>query len=99
MRRLSILLLAGLLPAGCLPELNEAAVVVKGRHVTVHATPTVPVCEDAVAVADRFVEDASAMLGVPPPPIDYYIFDGATGCGYGKYAMASCATYGNGNER
>jgi hypothetical protein len=83
-----------LLFAGCLPELEDEAVVTKGKYVTVHATETVPVCEDAITVADRFVEDASAMLGVSPPQIDYYIFDGPTGCGYGQLAMASCATYG-----
>lgn len=89
MRWLSLLLFAG-----CLPELADEAVVVKGKYVTVYATPTIPVCEDAVAVADRFVEDAAAMLGTSPPHIDYYVFDGPTGCGYGKYATASCAKFG-----
>lgn len=79
--------------AGCLPEL-DGGVVIEGRHVTVHADPAIPVCEDAVANADRFVEDTSAMLGVEPPHIDYYLFDGPTGCGYGQYATASCAING-----
>lgn len=61
---------------------------------TVHADPAFPVCEDAVANADRFVEDTSAMLGVSPPHIDYYLFDGPTGCGHGQYANASCAISG-----
>ncbi|MDX2091123.1 MAG: hypothetical protein SFX73_24900 [Kofleriaceae bacterium] len=88
MRWLSMLLLAG-----CLPDVVDDAVVVKGKFVTVHTPPQIPVCEDAVAVADRFVEDAAAMFGVSPPAIDYYVFDGPTGCGYGKYATASCAMY------
>ncbi len=68
----------------------STGVAVQGRHVTVHADPDIPVCENAVAVADRFVEDVAATLGVDPPNVDYYVMNGATGCGYGQYAGADC---------
>ncbi len=83
-----------LLVAGCVPELGDA-VVVQGRHVTVHADPAIPICNEAVAVADRFVEDVAALIGVQPPAIDYYLFDGETGCGTNQYAMASCEINGD----
>jgi hypothetical protein len=75
--------------AACMPEIDDA-VVVRGRHVTVHADPAIPVCAEAVAVADRFVEDTAAMLGVAPRPIDYYLYDGPTGCDSGQYVDSSC---------
>lgn len=80
--------------AACVPELGDA-VVIQGRHVTVHAAPTVPVCEEAVAIADRFVEDLAESLGVRPPAIAYYLFDGETGCGTNQYAMSSCEINGD----
>lgn len=80
--------------AGCVPELGDA-VVIQGRHVTVHADPAIPVCEEAVAIADRFVEDLAESLGVKPPAIDYYLFDGETGCGTNQYAMSSCEINGD----
>jgi hypothetical protein len=85
--------LALCLLAGCLPELDDA-VVVRGRHVTVYADPAIPVCERAVADADRFIEDSSAMLGIPPRPIDYYLFDGPTHCGLGRTTNVSCVING-----
>lgn len=95
--RLVLLLLAGCLPelAGCLPDGVDDAVVMRGRHVTVYADPAIPVCEDALAAADRFVEDTATVLGVSPPAIDYYLFDGPTNCGTGQYATASCEIAGN----
>jgi hypothetical protein len=74
---------------GCLPD-PAGGVEVRGRHITVHADPAIPICADAVAVADRYVEDIADLLGVPVRPIDYYVIDGPTGCGYGKYANANC---------
>lgn len=79
--------------AGCLVEPGNT-IETRGRHVTVHADPAVPVCPEAVAAADRFVEDTAAMLGVAPPAIDYYLFDGPTGCDFGEYTNTSC-TVGN----
>jgi hypothetical protein len=60
----------------------------------VHADPAIPVCERAVADADRFVEDAAAMLGNSPRPIDYYLFDGPTQCGIGRATNVSCVING-----
>lgn len=85
-----------LLLAGCLPKLDiDDAVVVEGRHVKLYADPAIPVCPGSIAAADRFVEDTAAMLGIDPPAIDYYLFDGPTGCGLGQYAFASCAVNGS----
>ncbi|HVK85618.1 MAG TPA: hypothetical protein VM513_15970 [Kofleriaceae bacterium] len=81
--------------AGCLPKLDiDDAVVVEGKHITLYADPAIPVCEASMTAADRFVEDTAAMLGIDPPRIDYYLFDGETGCGLGQYAFASCAVNG-----
>lgn len=77
-----------LLPA-CIPE-PSGGVELRGRHVIVHADPAIPVCPSAIALADQFVEDTAAMLGVEPQPIDYYLIDGDTGCGYGQYVGSSC---------
>lgn len=76
-----------------MPELDDA-VVTRGRHIVLYSDPAIPVCPESLAVADRFVEDTAAMLGVEPRPIDYYLFDGPTGCGYGQYGTASCAMSG-----
>ncbi len=75
--------------AGCLVE-PDYTIETRGRHVIVHADPAIPVCPQAVAAADRFVEDTAAMLGVPPPSIDYFVFDGPTGCDFGEYTNTSC---------
>jgi hypothetical protein len=75
--------------AGCLVE-PDYTIETRGRHVTVHADPAIPVCPQAVAAADRFVEDTAAMLGVSPPSIDYFVFDGPTGCDFGEYTNTSC---------
>jgi hypothetical protein len=91
-RWLSCLLVGGLL-VNCFPELDDA-VITRGRYVNVYADPSIPVCAGAIAIADRFVEDTAAMLGVSPRPIDYYLFDGPTGCGLGQDAWASCAVNG-----
>lgn len=72
-----------------MPE-PSGGVAVEGRHVTVYADPDIPVCANAIAVADRFVEDVAAMIGVDPPRIDYYLMNEDTGCGYGQYAGADC---------
>jgi hypothetical protein len=74
---------------GCLPD-PTGGVEVRGRHITVHADPAIPICADAVAVADRYIEDVADLLGVSVQPIDYYLMEGPTGCGYGKYANANC---------
>lgn len=68
----------------------DNTVETRGRHVTVHADPAIPICPQAVAAADRFVEDTAAMLGVDPPVVDYYLFDGPTGCDFGEYTNTSC---------
>jgi hypothetical protein len=65
-----------------------------GRHITVHAAPAIPVCEPAIAAADRFIEDTASALGIEPPAVEYYLLDGPTGCGDGKYAAASCTVDG-----
>jgi hypothetical protein len=75
-----------------MPE-PSGGVAMKGRHVTVYADPEIPVCPNAVALADRFVEDVASTLGVSPPAIDYYVMNGPTGCGRGQYAGADC-TFG-----
>ncbi|MDB4957399.1 MAG: hypothetical protein JWO36_4968 [Myxococcales bacterium] len=74
---------------GCLPD-TPGGVEVRGRHITVHVDPAIPICADALAVADRYVEDIADLFGVQVQPIDYYIMEGPTGCGYGKYANANC---------
>lgn len=58
------------------PELARIANerVLRGRWVTLHTESTVDVCESSVAVADAFVERVSDYLGVPPAPIDYYLY-------------------------
>jgi hypothetical protein len=78
-----------LLAAGCIAE-PSPGVELKGRHVTVHADPAIPICAPAVALADRYVEDIATALGIAPHPIDYYLIDGDTGCGFGQYVGASC---------
>jgi hypothetical protein len=80
--------------AGCLPELDNA-VVVRGRHVNVYADPAIPVCKRAIAIADRYVEDTAALLAIPPPSVDYFLFDGPTNCASGDYTNVSCVIGGD----
>src|SRR5689334_17771407 len=82
------------LVAGCIAG-PEDPVVIRGRHLVVYADPAIPVCAEAVAEADRYVEDLAAFLDVSPPAIDYYLYDGSTGCGITQHPFASCEFNGS----
>lgn len=67
--------LAIALAAACAPAGLEDAIVTRGMYIDVHADPDMPVCSEAVANVDRYIEATAALLGVSPPHVTYYLYD------------------------
>ena len=73
----------------------DGEVVTRGRHLTLHADPALPVCASTIADADTFLELAVAYLGAAPAPdVDYFLHDGhPDGCRLFDDGPVACTHY------
>ncbi len=79
--------------AACSPPDIPGAVVSRGRHVELHAAPTLPVCDEALTVADSYLEALGDLLDTPVPEVTYYLYDGeVSGCRITGLEAADCTS-------
>ena len=60
--------------AGCGFPSIDGEVVYQGKHIELHADPSLPVCTESIKNADALLEATAQLLGAPVPDVEFTLY-------------------------